>query len=82
MRILGTGRGYSNREIIEAVKRASGRDFRVIESPRREGDWAASYALPTKVERELGWKAKRGLPEIVESALAWHKSHPYGFVQG
>ncbi|MCL5004249.1 MAG: UDP-glucose 4-epimerase GalE [Patescibacteria group bacterium] len=76
---LGTGRGVSNREIIDLVKEVSGADFKVKEAPRRAGDWPASFADVSKVERELGWRAKRGLKEIVESAYLWHRTHPYGF---
>lgn len=76
---VGTGQGHSNLEVIEMVKRVSGRDFRIIAKPRRAGDWAESFANVSKIERGLGFKARHGLKEIVESAYVWHRKHPYGF---
>lgn len=76
---VGTGEGYSNKQVIEAVRKVSGSDFKVIEKERRGGDWASSFADVSKINKELGWKAKYGLSEIVESAYLWHKNHPNGF---
>lgn len=76
---VGTGQGVSNREVIAAVKKVSGRDFPVVEKPRRVGDWEASFADCTKINKELGWQAKYGLPEIIETAYHWHKAHPQGY---
>jgi UDP-glucose 4-epimerase len=77
---LGTGRPTSNREIIRAVEKATGRKIKVIESPRRPGDPPALYADSTKAQRELGWKPKFPDAEsIVATAWRWHESHPDGF---
>lgn len=76
---VGTGSGYSNRQIINKVKEVSGNDFRVVEKARREGDWDESFANSQKIQEDLGWRAKYGLQEIIESAYLWHKNHPYGF---
>lgn len=76
---VGTGHGNSNTEVIEAVKRVSGKNLRVIAKGRREGDWAASFADCEKIHRDFGWKAKYSLDEIVESAYLWHKNNPQGF---
>lgn len=76
---VGTGQGYSNRQVIEMVKSVAGRDFKVVEKPRREGDWVSSFADCQKIKKELGWTARRGLREIVESAYLWHKNHPKGY---
>lgn len=77
---VGTGVGYSIREVINAVKAVSETDFKVVEKPRREGDWNSSFANCAKIQKFLGWQAKHGLREIVESAYRWHKSHPNGYV--
>lgn len=77
---LGIGRGYSVREVIESVRRVTGRDFRVVEGRRRAGDPPALYADPAKIETELGWRASvREIDEIVESAWKWFSEHPRGY---
>ena len=77
---LGTGRPSSNREVIRAVEKSTGRKVKVIESPRRPGDPPALYADSTKAQRELGWKPKfPDVESIVATAWKWHESHPNGF---
>lgn len=75
----GTGRGYSNRQVVEVVKKVVGKDFKVKIGPRRAGDAAKLIASIEKIKKDLGWKPKYGLQEIVESAYKWHKSHPKGY---
>ena len=65
---LGTGRGYSVLEMIEAMKRASGRPLPYEFGPRREGDIAESYADASLAHQELGWEATRGLDEMCKGA--------------
>ena len=77
---VGVGRGYSNREILEEIKRVAGHDFTVVTKPRRAGDANEIYADNTKIKEVLGWQPRYGLKEIVESAYLWHKTHPYGYV--
>ena len=77
---LGTGRPSSNREVIRAVERATGKSIKVIESPRRPGDPPALYADSAKAKRELGWKVKfPDIDSIVATAWNWHRTHPAGF---
>ena len=77
---LGNGKGYTVRQVIETVKKVSGRDFRVVESPRRAGDPAVLTACADKAIHELGWKVKYPeLEKIVESAWKWHSTHPKGY---
>jgi UDP-glucose 4-epimerase len=77
---VGIGRGYSVREIIETARRVTGRDFKVVEQPRRPGDPPAAYADPTKIRRELGWQAKvTDLGEIIGSAWKWMSKNPRGY---
>jgi UDP-glucose 4-epimerase len=77
---LGTGRPTSNREVIRAVERATGKPVKVIESPRRPGDPAALYADSTKAQNELGWKIKfPDIDSIVATAWKWHQSRPKGY---
>ena len=59
---LGNGDGYSNKQVIEAVREVTGRPVPVKLSPRRPGDPAASVAASDKARRELGWRPARPRP--------------------
>lgn len=77
---LGNGKGYSVRQVIEAIKKISGRDFKVVESRRRAGDPAVLICDASKAEKELGWKPEiTGLEDIVASAWKWHNANPDGY---
>jgi UDP-glucose 4-epimerase len=80
---LGTGRPTSNREVIRAVEKATGRQVKVIERPRRPGDPPALYADSAKARRELGWAVRfPDIDSIVATAWKWHRGHPKGFASG
>jgi UDP-glucose 4-epimerase/UDP-arabinose 4-epimerase len=74
---LGTGTGYSVRQILDAVLAETGRTVPSVVRGRRAGDPSVLVADPSKCERELGFKASRSdLGNIVRSAWAWHqKAH-------
>ena len=77
---LGNGNGFSVLEVIESVKRISGRGFEVVESGRRTGDPPSLVASSDRIREELGWEpAFRDLDEIVETAWKWHREHPDGY---
>jgi UDP-glucose 4-epimerase len=77
---LGSGMGSSNREVIEAARRVTGRDIRVVEEARRAGDPAVLVASNQRAKAELGWRIEyEDLDEIVASAWRWHQSHPEGY---
>jgi UDP-glucose 4-epimerase len=77
---LGTGTPSSNREVIRAVEKATGKMVKVVESPRRPGDPPALYADSAKAKRELGWKVKfPDIDSIVATAWNWHRTHPGGY---
>ena len=77
---LGNGKGYSVREVIETVKKVSGKDFTVTETERRPGDAPVLTADASKAKTELGWKTDfPELEKIVESAWAWHNENPNGY---
>ena len=77
---LGTGKPTSNREVIRAVEKVTGKPVKVVESPRRAGDPPALYADSAKAQRELGWKVKYpDIESIVASAWKWHAAHPRGY---
>jgi UDP-glucose-4-epimerase GalE len=68
---LGTGRGHSVLEVIQAAERATGQRVRRKTGPRRPGDPPILVADPAKAHRVLGWSAKRDLADIVSSAWTW-----------
>lgn len=73
----GYGRGYSVREVINAVKRVSGVDFTVQDEDRRAGDPAALIAGADKIREVLGWTPRlENLDEIVAHALRWEERIP------
>jgi UDP-glucose 4-epimerase len=77
---LGTGTPSSNRQVIQAVEKATGKPVKVIEGPRRPGDPPALYADSSKAKRELGWVVKfPDIDSIVATAWKWHKGHPGGY---
>ncbi len=77
---LGNGAGYSVRQVIDTVRRVSGKDFKITEVGRRPGDPAVLTADATRARTELGWKTRYPeLGTIVESAWTWHTSHPEGY---
>ena len=77
---LGSGSGYSVREVIETVRQVTGHPIPTKDLPRRSGDSPRLVASSDKIKSELGWKPENSkLQEIIKSAWAWHKSHPKGY---
>jgi UDP-glucose-4-epimerase GalE len=71
---LGTGRGNSVREVVEAVERATGRKLPVRLAPRRPGDPPVLVADPTLARETLGWQARwTDLTDTIASAWKWHQ---------
>jgi UDP-glucose 4-epimerase len=71
---LGTGRGYSVKEIVRTVEKVTGRKVKVRIGPRRPGDPARLVAGAEKAKKILGWKPGRGLDRIIRSAWRWQQS--------
>ena len=70
----GYGQGFSVREVIEAVKRASGVDFKVQNAPRRQGDPARIVADVAQIRTALQWEPRfADLSTIVGHALSWER---------
>ena len=73
---LGAGKGYSNMEVIDMIKKVSGINFPVEKKPRRAGDPAIIYADNSKATEKLGFDLKYSdLKTIVESAWNWHSKN-------
>ena len=77
---LGTGRGFTVREVIETVRKVTGHAIPAREEPRRAGDPAVLVASSDKIKRELNWQPRYpNLEDIVRSAWAWFQAHPNGY---
>jgi UDP-glucose 4-epimerase len=71
---LGSGKGYSVREIVNAFIAQSGIRITTEEAPPRPGDVAAIYADISKATRVLGWEPEFGLKEMISTAWEWEKN--------
>lgn len=76
---LGTGKGYSVLDVVNAFKKASGVDIKYEIVGRRAGDLAVCYSDPSKAYKELGWKAERDIEEMCEDSWRWQKQNPNGY---
>ena len=76
---LGTGKGYSVLEMIQAFSKAAGEDIPYVIEPRRPGDIPECYADCTKAWEELGWKAEKTLDDMCADSLRWQRMNPNGF---
>ena len=75
---LGTGRGFSDREVIEHASHATNRIFPVIEGQRRAGDCDMLELGSESAHLELGWEPKRSsLKQMITDAWRWHQSGGY-----
>jgi UDP-glucose 4-epimerase len=76
---LGTGRGYSVLEVVQAYERASGKQVPYDIVARRPGDIDACYADPTLARSLLGWQARRDIDAMCADSWRWQSMNPKGF---
>jgi UDP-glucose 4-epimerase len=77
----GTGKGYSNLEVVSMVEQVSGNKLKVKIGERRPGDADRLVADNKKIKSVLGWKPQYSdLKTIVKTAWLWHQKHPNGYV--
>lgn len=77
---IGIGRGYSNRDIVQATRTITDIDLEVQIAPRRPGDASESIADSTRLRHEFGWQPHYSdLETIIGSAWKWHRAHPKGY---
>ena len=75
---LGTGSGFSVREVIQCVEAITNRSVPVIEGMRRDGDCARLVSGSMSARQELGWEPKRStLANMISDAWGWHKKRNY-----
>lgn len=79
---VGTGHGYSVRQVIDCAKKVTGINIPVVEAERRLGDPDSLVAKVDKIGEFLGWKSRYSdLETIISSAWKWHKKNPAGYKQ-
>ena len=77
---LGSGQGFSVREVVESATRVTERRIQVDQRPRRPGDPAVLVASSEKIRKELGWVPKFSkLDDIIRSAWMWRQKNPEGY---
>lgn len=77
---LGSGRGFSVKEIIETAKRVTGIDFPVSYGSRRAGDPSVLVASSDLIKRLVGWNPQySNVDKIIGDAWQWHQQHLYGY---
>jgi len=76
---VGSGRGYSVREVIETAERVSGRSVPVEIAPRRLGDPPVILADCSFAEARLGWRPTLDLSRIIQTSYEWHLKYPNGY---
>ena len=77
---LGTGTGFSVKQVVETCREATGHPIPVALSPRRPGDPACLVAGAAKARDVLGWNPRHpDLKTIVQHAWNWHRAHPRGY---
>lgn len=75
---LGTGRGFSVREVVDEVARVTDAPVPAVDGPRRDGDCAALVSGSTKAGDVLGWDPRHStLEQMISTAWAWHQSGGY-----
>ena len=76
---LGTGKGYSVRQMVRAFETACNHPIACTVAPRRPGDIAECWADPQKAKAELGWEAQRGLEAMMADTWNWTRQNPDGY---
>ncbi len=77
---LGHGSGYSNLQVIETVRKVTGREVKVVPAARRAGDPATLIASSELIRRELNWQPEYpDLETIIQTAWNWQQRHPRGY---
>ncbi|MEO1455622.1 MAG: NAD-dependent epimerase/dehydratase family protein, partial [Pseudomonadota bacterium] len=75
---LGTGHGFSVREVVDNARRVTNREVPIVEGPRRPGDAISLVSGSQRASDILGWEPKRStMDQMIADAWAWHNSPGY-----
>ena len=78
---LGTGRGLSVMEVVQAFEEATGLKIKRVVLPRRAGDVPCLQASPELAAKVIGWRARRSLADMCRDGWAWQRNNPLGYKQ-
>jgi UDP-glucose 4-epimerase len=77
---LGSGKGFSVKEMVETAREVTGHEIPAKVVPRRSGDPSKLIASSEKAKKVLGWNPQRtSIKQIMEDAWNWHQTHPQGY---
>ena len=76
---IGTGHGYTVKDVIDSARRVTGREIPAREEPRRPGDPPELVAASDRIKTELGWEPQKSLDDMIADAWAWQQAHPGGY---
>lgn len=76
---LGSGSGFSVRQVVETARAVTGVDIPALDGPRRPGDPPRLVAGNQLIRAELRWRPTRDLRAMIADAWAWHRDHPGGY---
>ena len=76
---LGTGKGYSVIQLVEAFERVNGVKIPYVISERRAGDVATCYADSSKAKEQLGWEAEKTIEDMCKDSWNWQSNNPKGY---
>ena len=76
---LGSGKGHSVLEVVQAFEKASGQTVPYELVARRSGDAASTVADPALAQQRLGWSTQRTLEECCRDSWAWQQANPNGY---
>ena len=76
---LGTGRGYSVKEVVAVFEQATGRPLKKRTGPRRPGDVPRTYCDPALARKELNWRTEFTIEDICRHAWRWQQENPAGY---
>jgi UDP-glucose 4-epimerase len=77
---LGSGTGYSAKQIVEVARKITGHPIPIQIGPRRPGDPSILIASNDKIQRVLGWKPQfSDVETMIQDAWFWYQKHPYGY---
>jgi UDP-glucose 4-epimerase len=76
---LGSGSGFSVRQVIETAQSVTGKEIRAREAARRPGDPPVLVAASDRIKAELGWEPSKTLEAMIADAWAFAQAHPNGY---
>ena len=76
---IGTGRGYSVLDVVNAFEKVNNVKVPYVFKPRRPGDIATCYCNPAKAKAELGWEAQYDIEDMCRDSWNWQRNNPEGY---